>query len=308
MANHNTGFHPWDGRVPISYHTILSDTEYAMFLKKHCWAVRVEFGEGDVSQWGEWGLPESPMPQTRYAEIVGTHPRDSSYLLIQESFVDNGWVAPSPADPIYVWSRYLRPVFFRHGVPANSTWSHPFEQVVHTYPGDNFHQHLHGRMDQDNVTFPINRARNAQGAFLVPIEDQWHRILNTTDLACCYYKWAECVRIKVGSIDDAGDWGVISSNFVARDLGGGRLFRVLRQKPKYLLLQECEYNHADGSLKNNEDFAPIWVWSKFCRSAVIRDFPREHPWVSFQIGIELNLPQEPADGYQIHEAPPNVEE
>ena len=285
MANHNTGVHPWDGRVPIAYHKILSDTGYAMFLKKHCWAVRVELGEGNVSQWGEWGLPQSPMPQTREAEIVGTHPQDSSYLLIQESFVDNGSVAPTPADPIYVWSRYLRPVFFRHGVPANSTWSHPFEQVVHTYPGDNFHQHLHGQWDQDNVTFPINNARNAQGAFLVPIQDQWHKILNTTDLACCYYKWAECVRIKVGSINDAGDWGVVSSNFVARDLGGGRLYRVLRQKPKYLLLQECEYNHADGSLKNNEDFAPIWVWSKFCRSAVIRDFPRERPWVSFQIGI-----------------------
>ena len=307
MANHNTDFLSWQGQIPIDYHKILNDREFTKFLKKHCYLVRIEVGEGELSQWGEWGLPGNPRPQSRYAEIVGTHPQDSSYLLIQHCFYEDGMISQSAAEPVYVWSRYLRPFIFRL-IPANSSWTHPFEQEVLPYPGDDHHQHIHGRRDQDNITYPINRARNAQGAFLVPIEDQWHRILNTTDLACCYYKWAECVRIKVGSINDAGDWGVISSNFVARDLGGGRLFRVLRQKPKYLLLQECEYNHADGSLKNNEAFAPIWVWSKFCRSAVVRDFPREHPWVSNRFGIELNLPQEPADGYQIHEAPPNVEE
>ena len=307
MANHNTSVQPWGGEIPIAYHKVLGDREYAKFLKKHCWLVKVEIGEGEVSEWGEWGIPGSPMPQSRYAEIVGTHPQDSSYLLIQESFYDMGSVALSTADPIYVWSRYLRP-FINRLIPANSNWTHPIEQEVLPYPGDEHHQHIHGRWDQDNVTYPINRARNALGALLVPIELQWHRILNATDLACCFYKWAECVRIKVGSIDDAGDWGVISSHFVARDLGGARLYRVLRQKPKYLLLQECEHDPADGSLNNREDSTPIWVWSKFCRSALIRDFPREHPWASLQAGIEPTLPQEPADGYQIFEAPPNVEE
>ena len=307
MANHNTGVQPWGGETLIPYHKVLCDREFAKFLKKHVWLVKVEIGEGDLSSWGEWGLPRSPMPQSRYAEIVGTHPQDSSYLLIQESFYDMGSVAQSPADPIYVWSRYLRPFIFRL-IPANSTWTHPFELEDLPYPGDDHHQHIHGRWDQDNVIFPINRARNAQGALLVPIELQWHRILNATDLACCFYKWAECVRIKVGSINDAGDWGVVSSHFVARDLGGARLYRVLRQKPKYLLLQECEHDPAEGSLNNRYDSTPIWVWSKFCRSALIRDFLREHPWVSPQLGIEPTLPQEPADGYQLYEAPPNVEE
>ena len=307
MANHNTSVQPWGGEIPIAYHKVLGDREYAKFLKKHCWLVRVEIGEGEVSEWGEWGIPGSPMPQSRYAEIVGTHPQDSSYLLIQESFYDMGSVAQSTADPIYVWSRYLRPFIVRL-IPANSTWTHLFEQEVLPYPGDDHHQHIHGRWDQDSVTYPINRTRNAMGSLLVPIELQWHRILIATDLACCFYKWAECVTIKVGSIDDAGDWGVVASHFVARDLGGGTYFRVLRQKPKYLLLQACEYNQADGSLVNREDFTPIWVWSKFCRSAVIRDFPREHPWVSAIPGIEPSLPQEPAGGYQLYEAPPNVEE
>ena len=307
MANHNTDFQPWGGQIPIDYHRVLCDGEFAKFLKKHCYLVRIEIGEGNLSDWGEWGLPGNPMPQSRYGEIVGTHPRDSSYLLLQESFYENGSIAQSTADPIYVWSRYLRPFIIRL-IPANSTWTHLFEQEVLPYPGDDHHQHIHGRFDQDNVTYPINRARNVLGNLLVPIEFQWHRILNATDLACCFYKWAECVNIKVGSIDDEGDWGVVASHFVARDLGGGTYFRVLRQKPKYLLLQHCEYDQADGSITNREDFVPIWVWSKFCRSAVIRDFPREHPWVSYQFGIEPTIPQEPAGGYELWEAPPNVEE
>ena len=89
MANHNTDFQPWGGEILIDYHKVLCDSEFAKFLKKHVYLVRVEVGEGDLSQWGEWGLPGNPMPQSRYGEIVATHPQDSSYLLIQESFYED---------------------------------------------------------------------------------------------------------------------------------------------------------------------------------------------------------------------------
>ena len=119
MANHNTDFQPWGGEILIDYHKVLCDSEFAKFLKKHVYLVRVEVGEGDLSQWGEWGLPGNPMPQSRYGEIVATPPQDSSYLLIQESFYEDGTVSQSQADPLYVWSRYLRPFIFRL-IPANS--------------------------------------------------------------------------------------------------------------------------------------------------------------------------------------------
>ena len=190
-------------------------------------------------------------------------------------------------NPLYVWSRYLRPEL-KFEVPLSVSWSHVFD--------DRYIEGSYLKIEPGNFLQDFDII---SGVFHDDLRhSNFHQILTARNYAKCIYKWGELINFGKGTINETGNWGLQNQGFnLVNDL-----FIVLGFRTRYVLVTKAIV--VDNAIARDPNFHPMWVWSRFLRLWSRLEFPRICDW-HHQWEPQVQVPE---NGYFKINHPQNKEE